>query len=310
MWPGLWYRLGRLPTPDAGRQSTGLVLLRLGELGVLTTTVVAVFLGPYLTAIAKKAAGCGDRTPDDTVPRHASHLLGMPVAPARSFPYTVSLSVLLTVFVLPVVGAIADRSARKKQLLAAFAYIGAGARPSHVLPDRRRYLLGAGCSSSPTSRSARQHRGLQLVPAADWPAGASATRCPAAAGRSATSAAACCCCSTWSLVTVLQCRGMTTSLMAVRVSRARPACGGPGSRCSRCCWLRNRPPSPPWRPGRGNVLTDGFRQLGHTLRALRAYPLTLFFLVAYLVYNDGIQTVITLASQYGTEELQPRDRAC
>jgi UMF1 family MFS transporter len=29
----------------------------------------------------------------------------------------------------------------------------------------------------------------------------------------------------------------------------------------------------------------------------------LFFLVAFLIYNDGIQTVISLASQFGTEEL-------
>ena len=49
---------------------------------------------------------------------------------------------------------------------------------------------------------------------------------------------------------------------------------------------------------------DGFRQLGGTIRNIRAYPLTLFFLLAFLVYNDGIQTVITLASQYGTEELR------
>jgi len=55
---------------------------------------------------------------------------------------------------------------------------------------------------------------------------------------------------------------------------------------------------------RGNVITDGFRQLGHTIRGLRAYPLTLFFLLAYLIYNDGIQTVIALASQFGTEELK------
>jgi UMF1 family MFS transporter len=55
---------------------------------------------------------------------------------------------------------------------------------------------------------------------------------------------------------------------------------------------------------RGNVVFDGFRQLGHTLKGIRAYPLTLYFLLAYLVYNDGIQTVIALASQYGTEELK------
>jgi UMF1 family MFS transporter len=68
-------------------------------------------------------------------------------------------------------------------------------------------------------------------------------------------------------------------------------------------WLREHPGAEAGA-ATGNVLTDGFRQLGRTLRSLRAYPLTLFFLVAYLVYNDGIQTVIALASQFGTEELR------
>jgi UMF1 family MFS transporter len=67
-------------------------------------------------------------------------------------------------------------------------------------------------------------------------------------------------------------------------------------------WLREHPGA--GVAAGGNVLTDGFRQLGRTLRGLRAYPLTLFFLLAYLVYNDGIQTVIALASQFGTEELR------
>ena len=70
-------------------------------------------------------------------------------------------------------------------------------------------------------------------------------------------------------------------------------------------WLREHPRAGGAGRG-GNVLTDGFRQLGHTLRGMRAYPLTLFFLLAFLIYNDGIQTVIALASQYGTEELRPR----
>jgi UMF1 family MFS transporter len=66
-------------------------------------------------------------------------------------------------------------------------------------------------------------------------------------------------------------------------------------------WLRNRPAS--GGEHRGNVLLDGFRQLWHTLRSLKAYPLTLFFLIAFLVYNDGIQTVIALAGTYASEEL-------
>ncbi|HEY0697060.1 MAG TPA: MFS transporter, partial [Micromonospora sp.] len=70
-------------------------------------------------------------------------------------------------------------------------------------------------------------------------------------------------------------------------------------------WLREHP-GVEAVTGRGGftVVGDGFRQLGRTLKAIKAYPLTLFFLLAFLVYNDGIQTVIGLASQYGTEELE------
>jgi UMF1 family MFS transporter len=46
-----------------------------------------------------------------------------------------------------------------------------------------------------------------------------------------------------------------------------------------------------------------FGQLWATLRDLRNYPVTLTFLVAYLFYNDGIQTVIYAASVYGEREL-------
>jgi UMF1 family MFS transporter len=66
-------------------------------------------------------------------------------------------------------------------------------------------------------------------------------------------------------------------------------------------WLRDRPPLE--SSGR-SLLASGFSQLAQTLRHLRSYPLTLMFLLAFLVYNDGIQTVISLASTYGTEELK------
>jgi UMF1 family MFS transporter len=67
--------------------------------------------------------------------------------------------------------------------------------------------------------------------------------------------------------------------------------------------LRNRRAmhSPP--PGE-NYLSSGFRQLMSTLKDMVNYPQTLTFLVAYLLYNDAIQTVITLASQFGNDELK------
>lgn len=60
-------------------------------------------------------------------------------------------------------------------------------------------------------------------------------------------------------------------------------------------------------PSPGNSIAAGFRQLGATVAHLRGYPLTLAFLLAFLVYNDGIQTVTTVAAQYGDKQLQLSD---
>jgi acyl-CoA synthetase (AMP-forming)/AMP-acid ligase II len=59
------------------------------------------------------------------------------------------------------------------------------------------------------------------------------------------------------------------------------------------------------RPGKQGaaILTSGFRQLLDTLCAARAHPQTLLFLGAYLLYNDGIQTVVTLTAVYAKGEL-------
>ena len=72
--------------------------------------------------------------------------------------------------------------------------------------------------------------------------------------------------------------------------------------------MRNRP-ADRRRGAAARVLTDGFRQLWQTLRHLKSYPLTLFFLIAFLVYNDGIQTVITMAAVYADKQLSST-RAC
>ena len=81
------------------------------------TTVVAVLLGPYLTEIAKAAADASGNVP----------FFGLRVAAQSVWPYSVSLSVLLQVFVLPVVGAYADYGHRKRELLGVLTVIGAAA---------------------------------------------------------------------------------------------------------------------------------------------------------------------------------------
>src|SRR6266511_1533415 len=97
-----------------------------------STSVVTVFLGPYLGTIAERAQDA----------KHQVYPLGIPVAAGSLFSYAVSLSVLLTVFVLPIVGAIADRSSHKRELLGLFAYVGAGSVLGMVFLTGDRYLLG------------------------------------------------------------------------------------------------------------------------------------------------------------------------
>ncbi|HVE78311.1 MAG TPA: MFS transporter [Gemmatimonadaceae bacterium] len=51
----------------------------------------------------------------------------------------------------------------------------------------------------------------------------------------------------------------------------------------------------------GEAVRATFVQLAHTLRELRGYRQAFLMLLAFLVYNDGIQTVIKMATIYGTE---------
>ena len=51
----------------------------------------------------------------------------------------------------------------------------------------------------------------------------------------------------------------------------------------------------------GNALTSGARRLVETFRELRRYRQAFLLLVAFLLYNDGIQTIIRMATTYGAE---------
>jgi UMF1 family MFS transporter len=64
------------------------------------------------------------------------------------------------------------------------------------------------------------------------------------------------------------------------------------------------PPAVPHPPGRslGGLMGDSFRQIGETLRHLRTYRQAFLLLVAFLIYNDGIGTIIRMATIYGEEK--------
>ena len=52
---------------------------------------------------------------------------------------------------------------------------------------------------------------------------------------------------------------------------------------------------------RGNALIPAIRRLIETLHELRRYRQAFILLLAFLLYNDGIQTIIRMATTYGTE---------
>ncbi|MCQ9133195.1 MFS transporter [Streptomyces hilarionis] len=253
---------------------------------VYSTSVLTVFLGPYLTSVAKAAADS-----DGYV-----HPLGVPVRAGSFFAYSVSLSVIVAVVVMPLVGAAADRTGRKKPLLGAAAYVGAAATTAMFLLGGDRYLLGgvllivANAAQSvammlynsylpqiapPEERDAVSSRG--------WAFGY-------AAG---------------SLVLVVNLVlylahdsfGVSEST-AVRICLASAGLWWGGFTLIPLLRLRDRPAAL-----REEATAPGLRQLAATVRDMRRHPLTLSFLLAYLVYNDGIQTVISQASVYGSEEL-------
>jgi UMF1 family MFS transporter len=70
--------------------------------------------------------------------------------------------------------------------------------------------------------------------------------------------------------------------------------------------LFRRVPEPPRRiepdERRGeNPVRVAFLRLGETFRELRGYRQAFLMLLAFLIYNDGIQTIIKMATAYGTE---------
>lgn len=62
-------------------------------------------------------------------------------------------------------------------------------------------------------------------------------------------------------------------------------------------WVRESPGVAP--AGTGSVLTRGFRQFVMTFREIRRERRVLLFLAAYVLYIDGVNTVIKLATDFG-----------
>jgi len=53
----------------------------------------------------------------------------------------------------------------------------------------------------------------------------------------------------------------------------------------------------------GSIALAGFRRVADTFRNIRRYRVLFLFLLAYLLYNDGVETVISMSPAFGTAVL-------
>ena len=256
------------------------------------TTVVGALFSPYITRLAQDAVGKNGTVLD----------LGfLGTVTAESFPtLCVSISVGAQVVLLPILGALGDYSNLKKKLMAVFCYTGVIANALLFFVSANLYLLGGllfiianvafGAAlvfynaflpeiTTEDQRDKVSSRGfaygylggglllaLNLV-----------------------------------MVTFADRFGISTG-MAVRLSFLSAAVWWGGFAVIAFRRLREREAVKELPPGR-SYLTAGFVELKSTFKELKRLPGTLKYLIAFLIYNDGIQTVIFASSAFLEQEL-------
>ncbi len=256
------------------------------------TTVVGALLGPYLTALAQQSVG-------DNGIVISFGVLGA-VTAKSFFPFCVSVAVFSQVFLLPVLGSIADYSNLKKPLMAIFCYAAVIANCLLFFVQGDLYLLGGGLFlvanlcfgaaivfynaflpeiTTEDQRDKVSSRGFAfgylgggLLLALNLGLVLGAERIGISAG------------------------------MAVRISLLSAGVWWGGFALVSFTRLKSRKSGKELPPGK-SYLSAGFSELFSTFRELARLRYTLRFLIGYLFYNDGIQTVISASSVFLAQEL-------
>jgi UMF1 family MFS transporter len=232
-----------------------------------------------------------------------------PAGATQAWATANTVAAIAVAVISPVIGAISDVAAAKKRLLAAFMLLGAGCvaamffieRGEHVLASWLYILATVGATASVVVYEALLPHlatpkemdrvssagyamgyvggGLLLAINLAWILSPQTFGLPDGAGLSEAQS-------------TLPARLAFLSVAAWWVSFSLPI-------------LRRVKEPPrmiePDEPTGLNLLMTPFLRLGETVRALRQFKPAFLMLMAFLVYNDGIQTIIRMATAYGTE---------
>lgn len=276
------------------------------------TSVITVFGALYMSSVAATDAKAdlvrNGATPcidgdgvANTLQNCDISLFGLYFPAGSLWGYLLSAATIIQVLILPITGAVADRSQYKKRILGAFAMLGAAASALLFFVADDNWELGValymianigyGASivvyysflpdiATPDERDTVSSRGwafgylgggvalgLQLAfylnhEALGMSEGLAVRICFLASGV------------WWAAFTLIPLRRL------------------------------HEHQEPHGRERGASVLKAGFIELKQTVKSARAFPLTLAFLGSYLIYTDGIATVVGVSAQYGKEELK------
>ena len=252
-----------------------------------STTVGTVFLGPYLASLATQAA--------KAYPDGMARLGPIPIAPDSFLPYCISFSVGMQVLFLPILGAIADYSHMRKQMMQLFATIGAVATILLFFVAGNLWWMG----------------GLLFI-LANLTFGASAvfynSYLPDIASeekRDNVSSYG------WAMGYLGGGLLLLLNLIFYQFSDKLGVPGGLAIRINLASagvwwlgfsfftWARLRPRHAHRTLPKGeSYVRVGFNQLRQTISELKNFPETMRYLLAYFLYNDGIQTVIAVSATF------------
>lgn len=259
---------------------------------VFSTTVLGVLIGDYITTLAQKAVG------ENGV---VVSIGGWDLVTAKSvFSYTIGLSVFLQIFFLPLLGAIADYTHLKKKFMMFFCFLGAFTCCLLFFIKGDLYLLGClfvlvsnlGFGAAlvfynsflpDITTEDKRDRVSSWGFAAGYLSGALVLVA--------------------NLVFLKNAESYGVSLeMAVRICLLASGIWWGGFSLITFWLLKTRQPVRTVPEGQ-HYLVAGVKELFGTVKELFKLKHTLLFLVAYLLYNDGIQTVITASSVFLSQEL-------
>lgn len=255
------------------------------------TTVVTVLAGPYLTALAQADVGRGG--------------VVLSLGPIGSitadnlFTSTLGASIFLQIFLLPILGSIADFTPLKKKMMAFFCYTGVIASSLLFFISGDNYLWG--CSfllvSNICFAASNVFYNSFLVDLTTEDKRDKISSYGYAAGYVG---------GLIMLFANLAMINFAPSLgidkgLAVRLSMLAASLWWGVFAAITFVLVRTR--VPPQNANGKSLVKIGFVELWKTLRELAGLKYTLLFLCGYLLYNDGIQTVILNSSIFLSQEL-------